>query len=370
MLRHIRGPGDGPTVMVVNLVMEKTMDIVAAGLQVKIPHNAYKNEAVFVFMRLNGRVGIALSCYGDPAELIRMAKRAEGAGFNRAWFIEVQDVDAFVMSCAAALSTKTIGVATGVTNSHLRLPTTIAMAAATTSLLSDGRFSLGIGAGVAPMGYAETISSDRPITRLRETLIIINELLRTGRCTFSGKLFNVNGFELYLRPRSRIPVYAAGMGPRAIELAAGLTDGVLVMLPTAEHMSEARRIADKAGTSARVIGYFLTVAEGDGSFEKARRAIAEYCTYPAFGDNFKRLGYGKTVEAVKSAAAAGIDAAMQHVPRKMVDDLMIYGTSGEIENKIKGFFDAGADEVVLYPYMTGQGDYPSGIEHVIDAVNM
>lgn len=350
--------------------MAKVVDIIEVGLQAKISHNAYKNGTGFPFMRLGERVGIAMSCYGNPAELIAMAKKAELAGFNRAWFVEVQDVDAFVMSCAAALSTKTIGVATGVTNSHLRLPTTIAMAAATASLLSDGRFSLGIGAGVAPMGYAETIRSDRPITRLRETLIIVNKLLGSGRCTFNGNLFNVNGFELYLRPKSKIPVYAAGMGPRAIELAAGLTDGVLVMLPTAEHIREARRIADKAGTSAKVIGYFLTVAEGDGSFQRARRAISEYCTYPAFGDNFKRLGYGETVEAVKSATAAGIDAAMQYVPKKMVDDFMIYGTSWDIENKIKEFFDAGADEVVLYPYMTGQGDYPSGIEHVIDAVNV
>ncbi|MGC8557938.1 MAG: LLM class flavin-dependent oxidoreductase [Nitrososphaeria archaeon] len=319
---------------------------------------------------MDRRIGLALSCYGDPDKLIKMAQKAEKAGFNRAWFIEVQDVDAFVMSCAAALNTEKIGIATGVVNSHLRLPTTIAMAAATVSLLSKGRFTLGIGAGVAPMGYAEHIEPDRPIVRLEETLIIVKELIETGRCTFKGKLFRVDGFELNLKPRFRIPIYAAGMGPKTIGLASRLTDGALVMLPTVEHIREARKIADNVGTNAKIIGYFLTVAEGDRSFEKARRALAEYCTYPAFGDNLTRLGYGEVVNAVKATAAADIGSAAQNIPQKMVDDLMVYGSQEQIESKINEFFDAGADEAVLYPYMTGQEDYPQGIEHVIDTIKM
>lgn len=92
-----------------------------------------------------------------PQEIVRQTVRAEEAGFD---FVEVSDhfhpwlesqghsAFAWSMLAAAAARTERIVLATGVTCPFLRYhPAVIAQAAATTQLLSDGRFVLGVGAG-------------------------------------------------------------------------------------------------------------------------------------------------------------------------------------------------------------------------------
>jgi G6PDH family F420-dependent oxidoreductase len=99
---------------------------------------------------------LATGAFG-PQELIRQAVLAEQAGFD---FVEMSDhyhpwLDAqghsgFAWSILAAIAAKTerIGLATGVTCPSVRYhPAIIAQAAATMAIISDGRFTLGAGAG-------------------------------------------------------------------------------------------------------------------------------------------------------------------------------------------------------------------------------
>src|SRR5262245_58074740 len=90
-----------------------------------------------------------------PRALVSSARRAEDAGFDfcsisdhfHPW-TESQGHSAFVWSVlgAAAASTSSIGLAVGVTCPTVRVhPVVIAQAAATVSLMSEGRFSLGVG---------------------------------------------------------------------------------------------------------------------------------------------------------------------------------------------------------------------------------
>jgi alkanesulfonate monooxygenase SsuD/methylene tetrahydromethanopterin reductase-like flavin-dependent oxidoreductase (luciferase family) len=93
----------------------------------------------------------------SPQEMVRQAVRAEEAGFD---FVEISDHfhpwlfshdhSGFAWSILGAIAARTdrIELATGVTCPFLRYhPAVIAQAAATTALLSDGRFTLGVGAG-------------------------------------------------------------------------------------------------------------------------------------------------------------------------------------------------------------------------------
>ncbi|MEM3857759.1 MAG: LLM class flavin-dependent oxidoreductase, partial [Thermoprotei archaeon] len=84
---------------------------------------------------------VALRGFGNPATLLPACRRIEKLGYRRLWFVEVSDVDVFAMSAAAAQITDRIQLASGVANSYLRLPTLTAMAAATVSSLSGGRFT-------------------------------------------------------------------------------------------------------------------------------------------------------------------------------------------------------------------------------------
>ncbi|HEX3513627.1 MAG TPA: LLM class flavin-dependent oxidoreductase, partial [Trebonia sp.] len=104
------------------------------------------------------RIGYKLATEGfGPRELIRQAVLAEQAGFDfvemsdhyHPW-VEAQGHSAFTWNLLSAIAMKTdrIGLATGVTCPSMRYhPAIIAQAAATLAIISDGRFTLGVGAG-------------------------------------------------------------------------------------------------------------------------------------------------------------------------------------------------------------------------------
>lgn len=93
-----------------------------------------------------------------PEELVRQARLAEEAGFDGLWisghfhpWLDKQGESGFVWSVIGAISQATsLPVSTAVTCPLVRVhPAIIAQAAATSALLTEGRFSLGVGTGEA-----------------------------------------------------------------------------------------------------------------------------------------------------------------------------------------------------------------------------
>src|SRR6195952_654787 len=105
------------------------------------------------------KIGYFLSCEEcSPASIIQQEKWAEEAGFESLWISDhfhpwndEQGQSAFVWSVIGALSQVTsLPITTAVTCPTVRIhPAIVAQAAATSSVLTDGRFTLGIGSGEA-----------------------------------------------------------------------------------------------------------------------------------------------------------------------------------------------------------------------------
>src|SRR5207244_837065 len=103
------------------------------------------------------RYGYFLSCEEFvPADLLEQARRAEQAGFEALWVSDhyhpwngEQGQSPFVWSIVGALSQGSrLPVATAVTCPTTRIhPAVVAQAAATSSVLHEGRFTLGVGSG-------------------------------------------------------------------------------------------------------------------------------------------------------------------------------------------------------------------------------
>ena len=105
------------------------------------------------------RYGYFLSSeeYG-PASLVKQARMAEQAGFEALWisdhfhpWLDEQGQSSFVWAVIGAVSQATsLPITTSVTCPTTRIhPAIIAQAAATASLLTDGKFNLGVGTGEA-----------------------------------------------------------------------------------------------------------------------------------------------------------------------------------------------------------------------------
>jgi G6PDH family F420-dependent oxidoreductase len=189
-------------------------------------------------------VGYTLMCeQTGPKELVDYAVRAEQAGFDFAvisdhynpW-LEAQGHSPYAWSVlgAVAHATTTMELMSFVTCPIRRYhPAVVAQKAATLAVLSDGRFTLGLGAGE---NLNEHVAGAWPHVRQRhdmfdEALQIIRGLLDGDRITFSGEYFDVPEARLWDLPPHRVPIGVAISGQASAELAAEYADAAVAVQP-------------------------------------------------------------------------------------------------------------------------------------------
>ncbi|MDL5154689.1 TIGR03557 family F420-dependent LLM class oxidoreductase [Actinomycetospora termitidis] len=184
--------------------------------------------------------------YG-PAEMVRQCVLAEQAGFD---FVEISDHfhpwvseqqhSGFAWSMLAAMAAKTerIELATGVTCPFIRYhPAVIAQAAATTQILAEGRFTLGVGSGerlnehVVGQGWPPVHVRHR---MFRESLEIIRLLWQGGYQSYEGRHLTLEDARVFDLPDELPRIVVAAGGSRAATLAAELGDGLFVTEPSAD----------------------------------------------------------------------------------------------------------------------------------------
>jgi G6PDH family F420-dependent oxidoreductase len=212
------------------------------------------------------QLGYKLATEGfGPKVLIRQAVLAEQAGFDfvemsdhyHPW-VEAQGHSAFTWNLLSAIAMKTerIGLATGVTCPSVRYhPAIIAQAAATLAIISDARFTLGVGAGerlnehVVGLGF--------PGARIRharfgEALEIIRLLWQGGYHSYEGKYLQLEDARVFDLP-DQLPVIAvAASGPESVQLAADLGDGLFATEPDGDLLQSWQRLGGSGPAYAEV----------------------------------------------------------------------------------------------------------------------
>lgn len=182
---------------------------------------------------------LASEAFG-PNELIRQAAAAEAAGFD---FVEISDhyhpwLDnqghspfGWTVLGAIAARTERIEIATGVTCPTVRYhPAIIAQAAATLALVSDGRFTLGLGSGerlnehVVGSGFPDDVPERHQ--RLREALEIITLLWQGGYRSYQGRYLCLSDARVFDLPENPPLIAVAAGGARSARIAAELGDGL------------------------------------------------------------------------------------------------------------------------------------------------
>jgi G6PDH family F420-dependent oxidoreductase len=198
-----------------------------------------------------------------PAELVRQARLAEEAGFDGLWisdhfhpWLDEQGQSGFVWSVIGAISQVTsLPVTTAVTCPLRRLhPALVAQAAATSALLTGGRFSLGVGTGEAlnehVVGGAWPPADDR-LEMLEEAVHLIRELHSGRMINARGKHYDVQTARLYSVPPTPPPIYMSGFGEKAVRLAARIADGFISVQPNRDFV---RLFRDAGGDDRPVQG--------------------------------------------------------------------------------------------------------------------
>jgi 5,10-methylenetetrahydromethanopterin reductase len=160
----------------------------------------------------------SLGGFGD------LCREAEAEGFDWLGVADSQSVfrELYVALTLAALHTKRMRVGPLVTNPLTRHLVVTASAIASVDEVSGGRAVLGLGSGDSAI---YTIGAPpATLAGLEEAIVTLGQLTRGEPIEREGRTWRVH------RSTRRVPLYLAAEGPRTLELAGRLADGVIVGL--------------------------------------------------------------------------------------------------------------------------------------------
>ncbi len=324
-------------------------------------------------MGQSGPLGLVLRDLLPPAgprdllpvrTLVDWAMLAERLGYDSVWIPEGRGRELMATIGAMGQATSRIRLAAGILPLYSRPPALVAMAAATLADLTAGRFVLGVGTGhpaIIEEGYG--LQYREPLAAAREFIHIVRRLLTGENVGAHGRVFRVDAFQLEARPAHRVPIYLAALGPRMLQLAAQLADGVILNWSSPERVRSAvemvRQEALLAGrdpTSVHVVCFVrAAVTQMHGAAWKVmRRLLAAYAAMPAYARMFEDAGFVGDVAAMSAAwAVGGVEVAAAVASDEFVGGLAVVGSAQECLEGLRRYREAGVDLVAAYPFPVG-----------------
>jgi G6PDH family F420-dependent oxidoreductase len=316
------------------------------------------------------KIGYFLSCeeYG-PDELIDQARRAEEAGFESLWISDhfhpwndEQGESPLVWSMIGAISQVcSLPITSAVTCPTIRQhPALVAQAAATSAILTDGRFILGVGSGEALNEHV--VGARWPDTAVRldmleEAVDVMRTLWAGDWVDHHGRHYTVENAKLYTRPDRPVPVYVSGFGPQAAKLAGRIGDGFVTTTPD-EEMIGAFRDAGGEGKPVQA-GYKVCYGpDEDVCVETAHRIwgnsglpgeLSQVLPSPK---HFEQASQLVTKESTRDSTACGPDVeahveAFRPYAQAGIDVVHVSQIGGrESETGAAAFFDFYRDKVL------------------------
>jgi len=278
----------------------------------------------------------------DRERLSRQAEIADRAGVDTVWVAEAWGRDAFTILTLLATRTKRIKLGTGIVNVYSRTPAALAQHFATLDEISEGRAVAGFGtSGPQVIEHFHGVPFKPAVTRMRETIRIMNMLIAGEPLNFEGKLFKLGrGFKLRFEPiRPHVPTWVASLNPAALKLTAELADGWMpIMIPASHLASELESFRERvlaAGRPADAVAVRSpdrVIAALDDPKRARRQAAGTLAFYIArmgtfYGAQLERFGYGEAVAAVRKAwNERGSEAGSDAVPEALLEEITTVGS--------------------------------------------
>jgi coenzyme F420-dependent oxidoreductase len=299
-------------------------------------------------MATNRDVFLPVAAQPSVDALVEQAQSAEAMGYDRAWLPESWGRNAAVVLTSIAERTEEIGIGTSIMPVYSRSPALIGMTAATLQEVADGRLRLGVGpSGPIVIENWHGMDFGNPLRRTRETVDVVKQVLSGEEVSYDGEYFDLDGFRLRCDPpEPQPPIDAAGMGPKAVELAGRFADGWHALMLTEDGLAErygdfrqGRELADKDPDGGQVTLSLTCMALEDR--ERAREAVKQHvCFYIGamgtyYRDNLARQGYDELAHGVYDDWQAGNrESAMERVGDDFLDTIAVGGTPDECRERV------------------------------------
>ncbi len=282
-----------------------------------------------------------------PKELVRYAVAAEEVGFDfevssdhySPWLTSQGHAPyAWTVLGAVAQATERVELMTYVTSPIQRYhPAVVAQKSATLQLLSDGRFTLGLGSG-ENLNEHVTGEGWPPVDQRQEMLVeaatIIRELHSGELTTWEGDYFRVDSARIWDAPEGGVPIGIAVSGQKSISRFAPLADHLIAVEPEADLIKAWD--AEKGNSDSRKIGQIPICWDPD-----REKALAKA------HDQFRWFAGGWAVNA-DLPTPAGFEGASQFVrPEDVAQQIPCGPDLDAIAEAVKQYVDAGYTDIAI-----------------------
>ena len=334
---------------------------------------------------------------GDPHAAIRDVVALEQAGLDMVWVPEVWGFDSPSLMGYLAAGTSTLQIGSAIMPIYSRTPGLLAMTAAGIDALSNGRFSLGLGAsGPQVIEGFHGVPYEAPLARTREIVDICRQAWRRrGALEHHGTYYDIpyqgdkgtglgKPLKLMGRPvRPSIPIWLAALGEKNVALAAEVADGWLPIFFVPERASEIWGESLRSGAAKRnpelgpleiSAGGFVAIGDDDATIalrDLQRPALALYIGgMGAKGKNFYydlcvRYGFADEAAAIQELYLSGKKGqAEAAIPDELVEKTTLCGPRGYVKERIAAFKEAGVTNLQVVPLAQGEQTAASLLEEV------
>ena len=301
--------------------------------------------------------------------IVAQTRLAESLGYETVWITDSHLIcrELWVTLAACAVGTSRIKLGTGVTVPHTRHWSVAASAIASLEELAPGRVILGIGTGgssAETMGMsvqraARLATLDTMVTSIRRLLAGDSAPLDSGTAT---RLAWLGG------PR-RVPIYVAGSGPRMLEAAGRLGDGVIMYTGTDPAILRAGLECVTRGAAQQrkrladldVVLWTPTAVDRDRALARdhVRGRVASAMRHPlpvtlAPDDAAAVRRLRDAYDSYQHATAASQHREL--VPDRFVDMLALAGTPEEVREQVQRVMTVKEiGRIIILPQNPGQG---------------
>ena len=307
--------------------------------------------------------GVGLFPTEPLPKIVELARLSEELGFSHIWIGDSHLIwrEAYVNLGAVAVNTSKIKLGTGVTNPLTRHPSVIASAFATVEEMAPGRCAVGIGLGdssVETMGIKPA------------RMDFFENAVQQMRSLFTGGEFALETGKIHLNHPvgKNIPIYVAASGPKMLELAGRIADGVIALVGIDPvYLRQAReRIEAGARASGRkledlhiVLWVPCAVSDLSRAKDAVKAHVARVVAHPlpftldkeeqkVLEDIRRTYNYYQHMDQKASQAKV--------IPDWLVDKFAIAGTSEECRGTVEKIKQEGIHQIAIIPYGVGDGD--------------
>ena len=246
------------------------------------------------------------------------AKRIESLGYGALWIPETVGKNPMVLASWLLANTKNLIIATGIANIYHREPGVTLAAQNSLAEQSDNRFLLGIGVSHKPIVEGvRGLTYGPPVATMKKYLEQMESSPYVA-VTHSNKPSTV----------------IAALGPKMLALAAEKTEGAHPYFTSPKHTQMAREIMGKDALLC-VEQKVILETNPNKARDLCRETAKIYNKLPNYRNNWLRMGLSEE----------DIDSLSD----KFIDTTFAWGSSKDIEIRIKEHFDAGADHVCIQP---------------------